>query len=312
MTGRDLKPGNMVQHHSYGVGKVRAVEDGGETLVIDFRSRPDHRMRRSLVDSLQRLPDDGLAALTWDGPEEVQPWVNEAPLKLVALALADSGGRGKAKDIQEKLEGRVVRDPKWATWWKQVQPATKSSAHFRVGKDRSITLVAKVDDIPHEPLAPPAKKTKAQKGKPPSLREWRKWLLSEVDGPPPAPSPTRPVSNALAKISNHEIEPAIRRTIWGAREFLASGSATPTAAERWAEAVSRGSLRWRECVGPENPDDLAELTGEILARLTRVTKDSKDGKPYEESVAWLLRAGDLAAQPDSWRRGIRPGDVGGP
>ena len=307
MAGRGLKPGNMVQHHSFGVGKVKAEEDGGETLIIDFRSRPEHRMRGSLVDSLQRLPDDGLAALTWDGPEEVQPWVSEAPLKLVALALADSGGRGKAKDIQEKLEGRVVRDPKWATWWKQVQPATKSSAHFRVGKDRSITLVTRVDDVPHEPLAPPAKKTKAPTKKPPSLREWREWLLSEVDGPPPAPSPTRPVSNALAKISNHEIEPAIRRTIWGATEFLASGSATPTAAERWAEAVSRGSLRWRECVGPENPDDLAELTGEILARLTRVAKDSKDGKPYEESVAWLLRAGDLAAQPDTWRRGFAQG-----
>ncbi len=307
MAGRDLKPGNMVQHHSFGVGKVKAEEDGGETLIIDFRSRPEHRMRRSLVDSLQRLPDDGLAALTWDGPEEVQPWVSEAPLKLVALALADSGGRGKAKDIQEKLEGRVVRDPKWATWWKQVQPATKSSAHFRVGKDRSITLVTRVDDVPHEPLAPPAKKTKAPTKKPPSLREWRKWLLSEVDGPPPAPSPTRPVSNALAKISSHEIEPAIRRTIWGAREFLASGSATPTAAERWAEAVSRGSLRWRKCVDPGNPDDLSELTGEILARLTRVAKDSKDGKPYEESVAWLLSAGDLAAQPDQWRRGFARG-----
>ena len=307
MAGRDLKPGNMVQHHSFGVGKVKAEEDGGETLIIDFRNRPEHRMRKSLVDSLQRLPDDGLAALTWDGPEEVQAWVSEAPLKLVALALADSGGRGKAKDIQEKLEGRVVRDPKWATWWKQVQPATTSSAHFRVGKDRSITLVTRVDDVPHEPLAPPAKKTKAPTKKPPSLREWREWLLSEVDGPPPAPSPTRPVSNALAKISNHEIEPAIRRTIWGATEFLASGSATPTAAERWAEAVSRGSLRWRECVGPENQDNLAELTGEILARLTRVAKGSKDGKPYEESVAWMLRAGDLAAQPDTWRRGFAQG-----
>ena len=60
-------------------------------------------------------------------------------------------------------------------------------------------------------------------------------------------------------------------------------------------------------MGPENPDDLAELTGEILARLTRLTKDSKDGKPYEESVAWLLRAGDLAAQPDTWRRGFARG-----
>ena len=76
MAGRDLKPGNMVQHHSFGVGKVKAEEDGGETLIIDFRSRPEHRMRGSLVDSLQRLPDDGLAALTWDGPEEVQPWVS--------------------------------------------------------------------------------------------------------------------------------------------------------------------------------------------------------------------------------------------
>ena len=247
MAGRDLKPGNIVQHHSYGVGKVKAEEDGGETLVIDFRSRPNHRMRRSLVDSLQRLPDDGLAALTWDGPEEVQPWVSEAPLKLVALALADSGGRGKAKDIQEKLEGRVIRDQKWATWWKQVQPATKSSAHFRVGKDRSITLVARIDDVPHAPLAPLTRKTKGPKGKPPSLREWRKWFLSEVDGPPPAPSPTRAVSNSLTKISTHEIEPALRRTTWGAGEFLASGSATPTAAERWAEAISRGVEMARVC-----------------------------------------------------------------
>ena len=70
--------------------------------------------------------------MLWNEPETPISWVKEAPLKLVAVTLADRGNSGKPADLRFKLEGQVLREVKWDTWWKRVQPSVRDSAHFQV------------------------------------------------------------------------------------------------------------------------------------------------------------------------------------
>ena len=168
--------------------------------------------------SLTVLPDDGLEALIWDQAEEVRPWAKEAPLKLVALALADLGRTGRAGEIREKLEGRIVRDPKWDTWWRKVQPEVKASTHFSIGKANTITLVSPASDVLSEPLVArpnlsgqesPCAMGKRSHG---GMSAWDYWLMTGKKGAPPNRRPPEAVLEAAALV--------VQRDDW--RQGLAS------------------------------------------------------------------------------------------
>ncbi len=231
----------------------------------------------------------------------VESWASEAPLKLVAWALDSMGRTAKSTEIRQKLEGGLFRGLNWKTWWGRVLPAVKQSRRFNVKTNNYITLLSNVDAIPAEPwdsLPVPVKKAKT---KTVSVADWKKWLLSDVPGPPPGPRPTKPVCNALAKLSKRDIQPAMHRTMWGAGEFLASGSPTAQAAAGWAEAVSRGFIRSRELSEPDAVLSLSPQVGALLPKLVKVAKFS------EESVTMLLAAGELPGEPDPWWREFTAG-----
>lgn len=163
MKDQELQTGVLVRHRQWGVGQLVAIEDAGRQIVVDFRGKPQHSMAREMaLRSLTTIPAAGLDAMLWDDPNALLSWTNEAPLKLIAAALTDMGGSGKSREIREKLEGRVLRDIKWVTWWKRVQPAVKESPNFMVNKDGSTTLRGEPNQIPYAPL-PSAPKTVRKK-----------------------------------------------------------------------------------------------------------------------------------------------------
>ena len=305
MAVTELNIGDMVQHQSFGIGKVKEVEGAGDAFVIDFRSRPDHRMARSVLGSLTKLPDDGLAALTWDGSEEVQSWYEEAPLKLVAAVLADIGRPVEIKEIRGRIEDRGLLGVKWDPWWSRVKDAAGDSRHFKIVKSKNnaitaMSLVSSPSAVLAESLPPPAPSTPkphgASKKKPPSAADWKKWLLGDGLEPAPGRAPTKAVCDALIMWPPKTVGQALTRTMRGAEEFLSLGNSPSQAATAWLQATSIASLRWRECMGQNADDDLAGQTGTLLGRLAQVAGFS------ERAGEWLLRAGALDGESDSWRR----------
>ena len=249
----------------------------------------------------------GLEELRLDRLDEVQSWVNEAPLKLVAAALTDIRGMAKAGAVKERLEGLVLEaGEKWQPWWDQVRPAVVDSEYFRTDRNKKGAITAiglrsgyYANDVPAEPLPP--KPAKAPKKKAATLTDWKRWLLSEAGGSPPGRFPTKNVSGVLAKWPPKTIGQALRGAIQGAEEYLESGGASARDAAGWLEAVSRATLRWRECVGPDSGDGLTERTGKLTTRLAQVAG-------YDKGAGdWLLLAGALSGQPDAWRREFAAG-----
>ncbi len=252
----------------------------------------------------------GLEELRLDRPDEVRSWVNEAPLKLVAAALTDIRGMAKVGAIKERLEGLVLdAGEKWRPWWDQVRPAVGDSKYFRTDRNKKGAITAiglkpgyYADDVPAEPLPP--KSAKAPKKKAATLTDWKRWLLSEAGGPPPGRFPTKNVSGVLAKWPPKTIGQALRGAIQGAEEYLESWGASARDAAGWLEAVSRATLRWRECVGPDSGDGLAERTGKLTTRAGPSSRIRQGSGRLAALGGRVVRAtGRLAA-------GIRIGDVG--
>ena len=245
---------------------------------------------------------------TLDGtkPDSVESWVGDAPLKLVAWALDSLGRTAKSTDVRRELEGNFVRDPgsewkTWKTWWERVLPAVKRSGNFNVRNRSEITLMSRVADVPAEPWDTLPHTAKKAKTKAPTAADWKRWMLSDDASPPPGPRPTKPVCNALAKLPLKDIAPTLHRIMGDAAELLESGRASSHVAAGWAEAVSRGFVRFRELTPPDAVLSLAPQVGELLARLVEAAGYSP------ESAGALLAAGGLPGQPDPWRRGFTEG-----
>lgn len=243
-----------------------------------------------------------LEGLLQDHPDEVKLWVTNAPLKLVAAALADIRSMAKSGILKERLEGLVLEvGEKWNPWWDRVRPAVGDSRYFRTDRNKNGAIAAiglapgyYAEDVPAEPLPP--KPARVPKKRAATLTDWKKWLLSEATGPPPGRFPTKPVSNALARWPSKTIGQVLRGAIQGAEECIESGSASARDAAGWLEAVSRATLRWRECTGPNSADGLTERTGKLAVQLAQVAG-------YDKGVGhWLLQAGALSGQLDAWRR----------
>jgi transcription elongation factor GreA len=115
-------PGYYVLHATWGVGRIQSND--GENLIIDFASKPGHRMSLSLAQrALQILPRDDLRVLESARREELERMVRENPAQVVYLALREAGGQATASALRKRLAGSVVPEGSWAGWWKEAKAA---------------------------------------------------------------------------------------------------------------------------------------------------------------------------------------------
>ena len=300
MTDSNIRPGALVRDSRSRVGKVVGntenvvINDSTVAVVaVDFWGDQQRRPERSLTP----LDDKSPEAVLWERPSELAKWADDAPLKLVALALSVSGGSGRVADIREKLDDRVP-GIKWDGWWRKAPAQMRLlPQHFsvtRVGKDSEYKLLSSVDAVPA------ATDVKDTDKKSPTATDWKNWLQADTHSPAPGRFPTKATLDALALWPAPTVERALLRVIVSAEEALASRGINPQAAEAWLRAVAQASLRWREVDGNDPRGYTAARVGEVVARLARVAGDRA---PQD----LVLQAGAIDGVTDAWRRGFLAG-----
>ena len=300
VTDSNIRPGALVRDSRSRVGKVVGntenvvINDSTVAVVaVDFWGDQQRRPERSLTP----LDDKSPEAVLWERPSELAKWANDAPLKLIALALSVSGGSGRVADIREKLDDRVP-GIKWDGWWRKAPAQMRLlPQHFsvtRVGKDSEYKLLSSVDAVPA------ATDVKDTDKKSPTATDWKNWLQADTHSPAPGRFPTKATLDALALWPAPTVERALLRVIVSAEEALASRGINPQAAEAWLRAVAQASLRWREVDGNDPRGYTAARVGEVVARLARVAGDRA---PQD----LVLQAGAIDGVTDAWRRGFLAG-----
>jgi transcription elongation factor GreA len=125
----EFAPGHRVMHQSWGAGKIRANE--GDALIIDFASRPGHRMMLSLARSaLKVIPADDLRVLAVEHPERIQEMVRQKPADLAYLAIRELGGRVTTQDLRRRLTAGLLTTAQWNPWWKEARRAMEQDERF--------------------------------------------------------------------------------------------------------------------------------------------------------------------------------------
>lgn len=171
-------PGDITIHRTWGIGRITEITSGPEPLVtLQLTDGTIREMKlKFAMSGLKKLPADGLSAEALKNREVVLSWEKDAPLKLVALALRDLSGTGKARDIRHKLEEYKLLSGKWGTWWKRVQPILKQSSAFRAWSDGLYELIVSPDQIAAMPLPPVNRKKEPALSRPELLE-----LLGKVE-----------------------------------------------------------------------------------------------------------------------------------
>lgn len=295
--------GTFVQHARFGIGKVTAQDESGE-VTVQFRPGESRRFSARLAANMKVLPGDGLEALLWTNPDETRDWTATAPLKLLGAVLTDLGGRAKAGLIREKLEGRVLDESvRWERWWGNVRSAAGDSNYFTVSKNKSNAIIGlglvrgvQVKDIPPVPLPGKPREDRKSKKKAASKMEWKRWLLTETEEPPPARWPNPNVLSDLDKWTADEIQRALVRTIEGARDFVDSGSKADKGHSDWLNAVSRVLLRSRNCVSLDSNHGPVEQAGQLFCEAVRLNVGDGFEWPHVTTT-----------QGDSWQRAFTAG-----
>jgi len=123
---RRLPPGYFAFHTGWGIGEIR--ENDTETVVIDFPTRPLHRMRlETALRSLIALEPTDLRVLAVHDPEKLKRLVREEPATIFASALKQLPEReGKLDRIRKTLVPGVIPSTGWAGWWKKAREAVAS------------------------------------------------------------------------------------------------------------------------------------------------------------------------------------------
>ena len=302
MKENEVEANVCVYHREWGVGRLIAIEADGQSVLVQFQNRPEHRMSREIaLRSLDKLPNDGLEATLWDNPETAYKWVRNGPLRLVAATLADAGRACKPKDLQTRLQQRVLRDVNWSTWWKRIQPLVKQSPYFQVKKG-SYILVGNASDVPEEMPPTPSKRVTPGGQRPKirksaSSREWIEWLLGPRDIVPPGNVPAQVVLDILDVLPAGMLEGASQRLLSGLRVVLQGKRIpSPQALTTWVEAITRLTGRWGESSLSDSmqtlPRNLAEFTAELLGQ----SKHKVFARRFLPVLMSIVQKGDEAAQ----------------
>ena len=304
VTDSIFQPGSIVRDNRSKLGRVVGVAGSVEVdgvaerqFTVDFWGGEERRLERWLTP----LDEDCPEALLLDRPDELASWADDAPLKLVALALSADGGTGKVADIRAKLDGRVIEEGRWKNWWSKRSKALATlPKHFgsvKAPKGNEYTLLSDVGDVPAD-WKPPAKPKAA------TATDWRKWLQSGAPAPPPGRFPTRQVANSYAAWSSKWPNKTVNDTLFGlisrAEEIILDGSMNAQAAEGWLSAIARGAIRWRETGQGDTAGYAAARLGGVMAQMAKLAGERT---PRE----LLLQAAALDGKADAWRRGFLAG-----
>ncbi len=116
-------PGEVVHHHSRGLGIVNCLQPEDHGVVVDFTSKPGHRFDLDLaIKALTKVADGSLMARVARDPEIVRQQAHDDPAAVIRSVLETSNGELTLRELRAKLTDLVLTDDEWSKWWQKARP----------------------------------------------------------------------------------------------------------------------------------------------------------------------------------------------
>jgi transcription elongation GreA/GreB family factor len=123
---RNLAPGALCLDRSRGFGVVAALDDFAQQVVVDYESKPGHRLSLGYAaECLTLLGENHLFAIRHRRPDHLADLLANRPAEVVKMAIRDFGPMA-APQLQDTLVGPIVPADRWKSFWDAARKALKA------------------------------------------------------------------------------------------------------------------------------------------------------------------------------------------
>lgn len=149
---KKLEPGNVFRHAYWGDGIVRELDLGANRTVIDFETQPGKALEVGFARKhLTWLPPTSFGARRTADPEPLRTLAQDAPAELIKLVLADNDGRIKQAELKKTLQGSIIQEDEWNSWWTNTRGVLRADPFIEFDAKRGANAEIVLRDHPKTP-----------------------------------------------------------------------------------------------------------------------------------------------------------------
>lgn len=128
--------GSYVFHRTWGIGKCRDIKD--ETLIIDFRDRPRHRMTLEMALScLQIISDDHLWLQKSRDIDKLRELMMNDVEEGLRILIKSKNNAASVRDFKDELLKGILSKKDWSKWWNRAKTVLKKNPYFGTDPENS-------------------------------------------------------------------------------------------------------------------------------------------------------------------------------
>ncbi len=118
---------NYVLHRIWGVGKIKSIESTSNSIIVDFKNKPNHKLSIQMaISSLKPLGKDHIWVKLYENESEVQRKFQEDISEFMVDLLTSHDNVMSLADIKLELTSKLLKKPEeWTKWWNKAKVALK-------------------------------------------------------------------------------------------------------------------------------------------------------------------------------------------
>jgi len=135
--------GSYVYHRTWGIGKCVDIKD--DTLIIDFKDKPKHKMTLQMALScLQIISEDHIWLRKNTDLEGLRKTILNDVEEGVRIIIASKNNAATVKDFKDELLRGILTKKEWTKWWNRAKTILKKNPYFgTLPEDNDVYFIRK-------------------------------------------------------------------------------------------------------------------------------------------------------------------------
>ena len=126
--------GCYVYHRTWGIGKCIDIKD--DTLIIDFKDKPKHRMTLQMALScLQILPEDHIWLMKSKDLKKLRETILNDVEEGLKIVIRSKNNSATIRDFKDELLKGILTQKEWTRWWNKAKTILKKNPYFGISPE---------------------------------------------------------------------------------------------------------------------------------------------------------------------------------
>lgn len=128
--------GSYVYHRTWGIGKCVDIKD--DTLIIDFKDKPKHRMTLQMaLTCLQILPEDHIWLMKSKDSTKLRETILNDVEEGLKIVIRSKNNSATIKDFKDELLRGILTQKEWTRWWNKAKTILKKNPYFGISPEEN-------------------------------------------------------------------------------------------------------------------------------------------------------------------------------